>query len=241
MVITFACLAFLTTNRVMVIILACLAFLAIVTIAACARWLRQKRVYDIRNTFYQKAAADGEEYRVHRRHRDPAAAANTLSQLNDRTLRLLRHLRDRYVRAPTGPADAERVAATRRLLARYNPDNLIENSPLDPSGGTSYVIEKGSLLALCLREKDPSLGGDPLAHDIHPLNTLTFVLLHELAHIAVIDQQHPPIFWSAFKFLLAEAARIGEYAPQDYEAEPIEYCGLLIEYSPLFDEMTPVL
>ena len=147
----------------------------------------------------------------------------------------MRHLRDKYLRGPlAGRAPPARAQAVRRLLARYNPDNLAENSPRDPEGDTSYTVDKGGVLALCLRER---AGSDAL----HDLETLTFVTFHELAHIAIEEVDHPPRFWQAFKFLLAEGAEAGLLAGVDYGRRPVKYCGLAVDYNPLYDPALPLL
>lgn len=174
---------------------------------------------------------DGLAYRVHGGHTGPAEAADMLAHLNGRIIDLLRWLRARYVRGPEGAEQPERRAAVERLLARYNPDNLAENSPADPSGDTSYCIEKGAVVALCLRRRG---GGDKL----HALKTLTFVTLHEMAHIAVDHVDHPPGFWRAFRFLLEEAEAAGVYNSIDYARAPEDYCGVKINYNPRYDPAT---
>jgi hypothetical protein len=129
--------------------------------------------------------------------------------------------------------------AAARMLARYDPDSLVENSPRDPSGDTSYCIDKGAVLALCLRERDPAESGDPAVHDFHDLDTLTFVALHELAHMAVDELDHTPGFWAAFRFVLEVAESEGVYTSPDFEAAPRRYCGMTIDYSPRWDDSVP--
>jgi len=183
-----------------------------------------------------RSAVDGLQYRVHLVHGNSNDAANTMAELNRRSVELMRHLRDKYLRGPRKGHSAARDHAVRRLLGFYNPDNLAENSPRDPEGDTSYTIDKGAILALCLREKDPSKSGDVNKHDIHDLNTLTFVTLHELTHIAIEDRDHPNRFWRAFKFILEDAVEAGLIEPVDYEQTSTVYCGMDIDYNPLFDQ-----
>jgi len=196
--------------------------------------------FTISNTRAVRAAADGVKYRVHPGHDDAGAAAETMAELNRRSVELMRYLRDKYLRRPgSSPA---RARAVRRLLGLYNPDNLAENSPRDPEGDTSYTVDKGAILALCLREKDPGRTGGAGVHDIHDLNTLTFVTLHELTHIAIEDTGHPPQFWQTFKFILRDAVSgAGLLAGVDYSRHPTVYCGMSIDYNPLYDDSLPAL
>lgn len=175
---------------------------------------------------------DGLRYRVHPTHHNPGEAADAMATINRRTVNLLRHLRNKYRGSRAFP---ERAHSVDRLLARYNPDNLTENSPRDPSGDTSYTIGKGEVLALCLRERDPALSGSATVHDIHDYNTLMFVMVHELTHIAILEVDHPPRFWRAFKFMLEEAQQAGVLENVDYSRHPEEYCGMVVDYNPYFD------
>jgi hypothetical protein len=182
-------------------------------------------------------AGDGARYRVHTSHANYVGAAEAMAELNRRATELMRRLRARYLRGGAARPSPARALATRRLLALYNPDNLAENSPRDPEGDTSYTIDKGAVLALCLRERDPAASGDPAAHDLHDLEMLTFVLVHELAHVAIEDPDHPPRFWRAFRFLLEEAVAAGLLRGVDYARAPITYCGLPVAYNPLYDPL----
>ena len=67
------------------------------------------------------------------------------------------------------------------------------------------------------------------------LNTLTFVALHELAHIATKSVGHTPEYWKNFKFLLTQAEKINVYKPVDYKNNPQEYCSMTITDNPYYD------
>lgn len=82
---------------------------------------------------------------------------------------------------------------------------------------------------LCLRNKNQT-------SVLVPENDMLFVLLHESAHIANYnDTGHSPRFWEVFKFILHEATMSGVYVPTDYHRKPIDYCGLYVDYQPLYD------
>ena len=101
----------------------------------------------------------------------------------------------------------------------------IEEAPNDD--GSSYTINKGELMALCLRHKT----GD---HPFHDYNTLQFVMIHELAHIASVSEGHNQEFINNFRFLLREAKSFGNYEPVNYSHEPIHYCGIKVTNNPYF-------
>ncbi len=65
------------------------------------------------------------------------------------------------------------------------------------------------------------------------LNTMMFVALHEMGHIATTEVGHTPMFWDNFRWLLEEAIQIGVYREQDFKTKPVSYCGLTISDSPL--------
>lgn len=176
---------------------------------------------------------DGVGYRVHSNYSDAQEAADTLAKINQRAIDLMRFLRAKYTRGVEGEMYPARRAATERLLARYNPDNLAENDPKDPTGDTSYVLEKGAVVALCLRSRTGKQ-----SEPIHDLDTLMFVTLHEMSHIAVDTTQHDSNFWSAFKFILLEAEASGLYSSPDYARAPRYYCGIKVDYNPRFDPET---
>jgi len=224
--------------------LALIVLLAVLAIAAQAR--RERFGTGLEQTVPVRAF-DGVSYRVVAELPDPRGAADRLAALNARATCLLRSLRRRYgspvVGAPlTGLNGAgARRAAAHKLLGRFNPDNFAENSPRDTTGDSSYCLDKGAVVAMCLRSRGTTLAGAragaraPPADTLHDINTLTFVMIHELAHIAVDDYDHPPEFWRTFKFLLAEAQLAGCFTSFDYAAAPIDYCGVHVGYNPLYD------
>ena len=66
-------------------------------------------------------------------------------------------------------------------------------------------------------------------------NTLMFVAIHEMSHLASKTIGHNDEFWTNFKFLLTEAVSIQIYTPIDYKKDNKEYCGMQIKDNPFFD------
>jgi predicted metal-dependent hydrolase len=66
-------------------------------------------------------------------------------------------------------------------------------------------------------------------------NTLMFVAIHELSHVASVSIGHNKEFWDNFKFLLKEAKDAGVYKMVDYSANNQEYCGMTITDNPYFN------
>ena len=122
----------------------------------------------------------------------------------------------------------ERIA---QLIRNYDSNQIYEISPLNTSGVTSYTQNKKTLI-LCLRKKETDESGNNKLHDI---NTIIFVVIHELSHMMNNLWGHKMNFWILFKFMLLNACECGIYEPVDYRKYPVYYCGLLLSYNPLFD------
>jgi len=114
-----------------------------------------------------------------------------------------------------------------RLVAGYNPQKIMETLPT--SEYTAYSENKGEKIAFCLNKKRK--GEDQLIDE----DTLTFVSIHELSHVATKSIGHKTEFWDNFKFLLENAKESGIHNPVDYKKEPVEYCGMDIHDNPYYD------
>ena len=114
----------------------------------------------------------------------------------------------------------------KNLAEGFNPKKIVEVLPT--SKYTAYSENKGEKLAFCLETEKNS-------DNLIDINTLTFVALHELAHIASSSVGHNDEFWNNFKFLLERAEKIGVYQPVDYKKKPKKYCGITIHDNPLYD------
>ena len=116
---------------------------------------------------------------------------------------------------------------TKRLVNNFNPKKVIETLPT--SEHTAYSENKGEKLAFCLNKKKSD--NEKLIDD----NTLTFVALHELSHLATNEIGHTPNYWQNFKFILENAVECGIYNPVDYKKKPTGYCGMTITDNPYYD------
>ena len=211
--------------------------IVIIVAIALARCAQRRDKFTLEHTVAIRSTVDGMDYRVHVDMSDPEAAANALAETNAKLITLLRHLKQKYGTEEMKLEYPQRAKAVGALLRRYNPDNLTENSPLDPSGDTSYTLDKGALVALCLRERSKKHNGSS-PHNLHDPDTVAFVAIHEMTHMAIDQIDHPKYFWRAFKFLLQEAADIGVLRPIRFDLHPVVYCGMRVDYNPLFDSNT---
>tara|TARA_B100000902_G_C27316437_1_gene921653 strand:- start:661 stop:1236 length:576 start_codon:yes stop_codon:yes gene_type:complete len=106
-------------------------------------------------------------------------------------------------------------------------DVKIEESPMEEDV-SSYTINKGELISMCVRHKKKN-------KNFHDYQTLLFVLIHELAHVASISKGHNREFMTNFKFLLEHAVESKMYYAQDYSNSPITYCGVKVTNNPYYN------
>lgn len=155
---------------------------------------------------------------------DRLYALSVLEDIDKNIRYLISHLLDKY-----GVKHPRYGRYIKNMQRDYKSSSIRETHPLE-QGETSYVINNGDIMSLCIRYY---AGGDSIAY--HDINTLMFVSLHELSHIAAEDTTHEPIFWDVFKWILKEAVMIGLYRPVDYGRQPHEYCGkMYITFQPLY-------
>lgn len=85
---------------------------------------------------------------------------------------------------------------------------------------TSYSINKGEELVFCLRSKK--------TNELHDINELLYVAIHEIAHIGCPEIGHTQLFYDINKFLLKKAIDYNIYILKDYRETKDEYCGLIL-------------
>jgi len=176
------------------------------------------KIYQDSDTFNLKCIisdVDGKKYCVRERSK-LVLAADRLATVNQKMGKLVEHCKQNF-------PHRENVT---RLCKGYNPKQIYETLPT--SKYTAYSQNKGEKMAFCLNKEK---NGDQL---IDP-NTLTFVALHELSHIATKSVGHGEEFWRNFKFLLGEASKINIYQQIDYKKKPARYCGTDITDNPHYD------
>jgi len=156
------------------------------------------------------SSIDNRKYEVQVKD-DAQEAADLIAKIREKLVLLVNHLIKTY------PRD-DRIE---RFKSNFNPDRLKEG--IDDPKYTSYSINKGEQIVLCLRTNNKLMD----------LNTMMFVVLHEMAHVCSISIGHTEEFWSNFKWILEESINIGIYKKQDFKLKNVEYCGITITDSPL--------
>jgi hypothetical protein len=184
-----------------------------IVIAGLYMYLANKDSIDLKCVI---STVDGNKYCVRDRKEVPAAA-DLLARVAVKCKDVVQYVFEKY-------PDRDNVL---RLHDGFNPKKIMETLPT--SEHTAYSENKGEKLAFCLNKKNEN------NNELIDESTLTFVALHELAHIATKSIGHKSEFWENFKFLLTEAKEAGLYIPKDYKSAPQEYCGMKIRDNPYYD------
>ena len=158
---------------------------------------------------------DGNKYCVRERNK-LTIVVDLLARVTDKLKKLVEHMGNKYPERKN----------IKQLVENFNPTKIKEILPT--SKYTAYSENKGEKLAFCVTK---TKNGDNLIDE----NTLTFVAIHELAHICTISIGHKDEFWNNFKFLLENAVKLNIYKPEDYKKKPREYCSMKITDNPFFD------
>jgi Skp family chaperone for outer membrane proteins len=145
---------------------------------------------------------------------DKDKAADMIAMLKKKTSLLSKKMLEKYPNKKN----------VKRLYEKFNPDNIMESD--SNSKHTSYSINKGEKIVICLRSKDEK------KKLIDP-NTVMFVTLHELSHIMTKSIGHTDEFWKNFKFILKEAIQNNIYNCVDYKINPQKYCGIQVTDNPI--------
>ena len=157
---------------------------------------------------------DGNTYCVRERSK-LELAADLLAEATSNMKKLVKYVGANHASNP----------AVKRLVENFNPDKISETLPT--SEHTAYSENKGEKMAFCLNE-------DKQGTRLIDLSTLTFVAIHELAHLMTASIGHKDDFWDNFKFLLTSAKKSGIYEPVDYSKSPVQYCGTRIDENPFY-------
>jgi hypothetical protein len=159
----------------------------------------------IKDKFYAPTLCfGGGPYKIPCELDEKEEAKRLLKQLDTNGKILIEHLRNNY----------PNLYLTKNLIHRYHTDSIQERSPLEVDD-TSYTINKGEVLSICLRDE---------RGNFHDMSLLMYVYLHEMTHIAEDTEQHSNIFWSSYLFMMDEAIKCGIYQPVNYRKTPVRYC-----------------
>jgi predicted metal-dependent hydrolase len=165
-----------------------------------------------------KSSVDGNTYLV-RDMPDKQEAADLLARVRQRMQKLYNYLIATY-------PEKLQVKQLRQNF-KPEPSRISESTP--DAEHTSYSVNKGESVHLCLRQRQGN--NESLVKE----NVMTFVALHEMAHMITTTIGHGPDFWNNFGWLLKISEEQGIYTYEDFSAHPVSYCGVKITDSPKYD------
>lgn len=165
-----------------------------------------------------KSTIDGKTYVV-RDLPDKQQAADLLAKVRQKIEALYRYLIATYPDKPQ----------VKQLIQNFKPDpsRIFEATP--DAEHTSYSVNKGESVHLCLRQRQGN--NESLMNE----NIMMFVSLHEMAHMITSTIGHGPDFWNNFGWLLKQAEEKGLYQYTNFAAQPVPYCGVKITDAPVYD------
>jgi hypothetical protein len=164
------------------------------------------------------STVDNRTYRV-RDMSDKQEAADLLARVRAKISRLYGIVKDKFPDKPQ----------VKQWVRNFVPDpsRFLEATP--DAEHTSYSVNKGEKIHLCLRQREGN--NEKLVDE----NVMVFVAIHEMAHAVTSSIGHGPDFWNNFAWLLKQAESNGIYKYQDFKSHPVSYCGIHITDSPSYD------
>lgn len=183
--------------------------------AGAAAFALKQGNYDMAHV---ESTVDKQKYIV-RNLPDKQDAADRLARTRAKLLRLMRDLKQ---------ADGKKPFVE-QMIRNFDadPSRFSESAP--DASYTSYSVNKGEKVFMCLRQRNEK-------EELVDENIITFVALHEMAHIGTVDVGHTPLFWNNFGWLLKRAEELQIYQFTDFAAHPVEYCGIRITDQPTYDK-----
>ncbi len=149
-----------------------------------------------------KSSVDGMYYSVLVR-KDNERVADALAEINKRVNVLADAIKDPLIKAT--------------LKSKYSYKVISE--AVEAKGMTSFTVNKMDI-HVCIRSRPEGI--------VYDINTLMYVVVHELAHLVSVGIGHEEEFEMLFKVLLTQAVESGVYVIEDYSKRPVNYCGLVL-------------
>lgn len=155
---------------------------------------------------------DGIEYYV-RNNNDKVKAVGILCELRQKIKELINFIEE------NNSSDEEYTIYKENInLIKNKIDDVKFKETPKTSNYTSYSVNKGEELFLCIRSKK--------TNEIHDINDLLYVAIHEIAHIGCPEIGHTNLFFKINLYLLKKAVEFNLYKYDNYNSNPKEYCGI---------------
>lgn len=173
-----------------------------------------------------KSDLDGEMYMV-RNNKDKVTAANILAQIKANIYKVTQYVNNKISNPQTAKLPRYVEFTPYILQLKEKIQNVVIKESTSNSVYTSYTINKGEQIIFCIRSKSLTNVLNS-SSDLHGINLIMYVALHEISHVACPEYNHTPLFKKIFRFLCEEAIEMGLYQRIDFGRNPTEYCGMKI-------------
>lgn len=159
---------------------------------------------------YVISQIDNKPYLV-RNLSDKQQTSNILAQIRRNIKNLVKYMK-------VHPSEKYQIY-TNNLVQKI--DHVLMTENINDFMYTSYSVNKGEQLVFCLRSRKTK-------DEIHDLNLMMYVVLHEISHIACPEYGHGDLFKGIFKYITESGVKLGIYKPIDFKRHNEEYCGIQI-------------
>ena len=175
-------------------------------------------IYNCYNKHFQNVdlllieGLDGNYYYV-RNQQDKDEAVKILSDLRQNLKKLINFIEENSTNDKEYYIYKDNINSIKNKIDEVS----IKETPSN-SSYTSYSVNKGEELYLCIRSKN--------TNKIHDINDLLYVAIHEIAHIGCPEIGHTDLFFKINLYLLKKAVKFNLYKYDNYNNKPREYCGI---------------
>jgi len=166
---------------------------------------------------YHKSSINNKFYLV-RNLDDKQTSSNIISKIDNDLKRLVIQVYKECLKSDINK-DKDMLRYIKRIVERIDNINYRETSPY--SRHTSYSVNKGEEIVLCIRSKKTG--------KLHDYNTILYVAIHEIAHVGCTEIGHTKLFFDINKYLLGKAIKYNIYKMDNYQRSPVSYCGITIK------------
>lgn len=160
---------------------------------------------------------DGINYYV-RNNNDKGEAVSILCELRQKIKKLIK-----FIEKNDSNDEEYKIYKENINLIKNKIDFVKFKETPKSSNYTSYSVNKGEELFLCIRSKK--------TNEIHDINDLLYVAIHEIAHIGCPEIGHTNLFFKINLYLLKKAVEFNLYKYDNYNSNPKEYCGINLNNS----------
>ena len=181
-----------------------------------------------RDMIYELSDIDNFRYMV-RNQKDKKNAANMLASIKKNIYAITEYMNKKIEDEKTSKQERYIEFKPYVLQLKTKIKNVVLKESAANTVYTSYTVNKGEQIIFCIRSK--SITNILESNNIHDINLIMYVALHEISHVACPEYHHTPLFKKIFKFICEEAIELGIYKKIEFDISPQEYCGMKINDS----------